>query len=103
MNDYPDYEVRPLSSIADLLRYSCDTFRDFVLFRCNGQDITYADAEEMVMKVLYGIRNFKRKKILISAADKVLFSIAYFAVVISDNIAVLCPGSVKLSDCFGDD
>lgn len=103
MNDYPDYDVRPLQSISDLFGYACDTFRDYVLFYGNGQEITYGDAKEMVWKLIYSLKDFKRKKILISATDKMLFSVAYFAVVMSDNIAVLCPKSVRLPVYFGED
>lgn len=101
MNNYKDYEVMPLDSFTSF----CDrifSFGESVAFVNRGEEITYAKFAEDVARVK-GYFMDKGRYVLVCCADKYKFIVAYFATVLSGNIACLQPYlSGAVMPCFAD-
>jgi len=99
MNNYPDYEILPLDSFTSL----CDrifSFGDSVAFVNHGEEITYSKFAEDVARVK-GYFTDKGRYVLVCCADKYKFIVAYFATVLSGNVACLQPYlSGAVMPCF---
>lgn len=89
MNHYPDYQVNSYDTLGELLESSCRDYADCPLFVTYNETITYAQFYTYVRRSINKL-NFNRSSYyLLKAKRSELFAIAFFAVIISENIVCL--------------
>lgn len=98
MHNYPDYEVERLDNFKELFN-RINSFADRVAFVDNGIEYTYGQFCTDVEKAM-SIFSIGNTHVLLNISNKYLFSVAYFATVLSGNIACLQPASAKKLFCF---
>ncbi len=101
MKDYPDYPVHRIMTIPDLFRYSVAHYGSHVAFRRTYTEVTYQQLESDVLRVAASMLQYQGCYVLLQAEDPVLFSIGFFATILTGNVAVLvnmrhCPHGVQL-------
>ena len=93
-----DYKTEQINGFRELF-CRIRTFGNRTAFFCNGISHTYEDFCEDVekaMRVFFSSEKF----VLLNIRDKYFFSVAYFATVLSGNIACLQAFSEKRLSCF---
>ena len=89
MHDYPLYPVPECHSFYDFLNSIQNRFSNKTAFRSKAECWSYQDIYDGVRKFASRCANSKKEAFWIQVKSPALFSIAYFAVVISGNIAYL--------------
>lgn len=87
--NYPDYKVHNPTTIYGLLMYTAKTHDTLSAFERIDSKLTYGELKDKVLRVSNALISYKDVNILIAVDDPIYFSIAYFSVIISGNIAVL--------------
>ena len=103
MTDYADYDVRPIDSMLDVLHYSSKTYSNKFAFISDSYKKTYRDLKADAATISVFISENSKKYVIISIKDKYLFSVAYFATVVSGKIAVLLPNEKVQINCIPND
>ncbi len=98
MPNYPDYKIDKLFDFNDLFN-RIKAFKNKVAFVNNGVSHTYQDFCVDVEKTM-SMFSSSDEYVLLNIKDKYLFSVAYFATVLSGNIACLQPFSNEKLSCF---
>ena len=101
MENYPDYPVRKVLNLLALLQTSVELYGKQAAFCRTQEEITYHQFERAVLCVAGSLIHDQGRFVLIHAEDPFLFAAAYFATVITGNIAVLidvehCPSGAVL-------
>jgi len=100
MEDYPDYPVRKVPNLLELLRSSVRIHSSHKAFcRTHGQ-ATYRQLETAVLRVAGSLARYQDCFFLVQAEDPFLFAAGYFAIVLTGNTAVLmdthhCPDKAE--------
>ena len=89
MKDYPDYPVYRISNLLEFLRSSVRFHGSRTAFRRTHEEITFQQFENSVLCVANSLALYNNCFFHICAEDPFLFAAAYFATVITGNIAVL--------------
>lgn len=95
---YPDYKVEKIKSFYDLI-IRLEGFGDNIAFVNHDDKITYAQFINDIKKTASTFEE-KRRLVLLNCADKYCFVVAYFAIILSDNIACLQPMGLDLLPCY---
>ena len=97
MLKYPDYQVEKIETFFDLF----EMMKDFnnIAFINHDNKITYAHFVEDIKKVISAFKE-QRRFVLCCCSDKYYFVVAYFAIVLSDNIACLQPSNMDTLSCY---
>lgn len=89
MKNYPDYPVRKISNFLELLCNSVQSYSLHTAFRKTNAKITYQQLERAVLGVASSLLQYRNQYFLIEAETPFLFTVGYFATVLTGNIAVL--------------
>lgn len=89
MKDYPYYNVPTCSSFLEMIEYIKKNYSDRIAFRNESNEWTYRALYDSVMKCSSILSYRKNKLYFIDISQPFYFTIAYFSVVISGNIAIL--------------
>lgn len=98
MPNYPDYKVDKLSNFKELFE-RLKSFDNKIAFVNKSVSYTYASFCSDIVKAMSAF-DTSEKPVLLNIQDKYLFSVAYFATVLSGNIACLQPFSNDKLSCF---
>ena len=89
MRDYSDYSVTKVSDLRELLCRSVELYGSKIAFQRSNEDISYHRFRTDVLCVAGALHSRARCFFQVSVDDSYLFAVAYFATVLTDNIAVL--------------
>ena len=89
---------RSTNSLIDLYQYSILEYSSLNAFQIEEKFISYKEFSKDVEKVANHFKNINRKLIQISIDSSYYFAVAYFAVIISNNVAVLSNDDLKNFD-----
>ncbi len=95
MKDYPLYEVDDCNSFADFLKVINEKYYNNIAFMTRENKWTYNEVYENIIKCIFYLKDFNNENVIINVKNSCYFFIAYFAVVLSGNIAFL---TNKLTD-----
>jgi len=100
MSNYPDYRVEQLKNFKELF-CRIKEFGNSVAFVSDGKSHTYF---ELCLDIERAMCHFSNggEYVLLNLKDKYLFTVSYFATVLSGNIACLQPYSASKLPCFAD-
>lgn len=95
--NYPDYSVEKIKTFFELF----ERMRAFdgTAFIHRGEEKSYAGFLEDIRKVASAFAQ-QRRFVLLYCSDKYYFSVAYFAIILSNNIACLQPSNTEILPCF---
>ena len=82
-------------NLIDLYRYSISKYDSLKAFQILGDNISYSAFNKDVEKMANYFENMKRSAIQIAIENSYYFAVAYFAVIISNNIAVLSNNNLE--------
>ena len=85
-------------NLIDLYRYSISKYDSLKAFQILGDNISYSAFNKDVEKMANYFENMKRSAIQIAIENSYYFAVAYFAVIISNNIAVLSNNNLEKYD-----
>lgn len=95
MNHYPDYSVFSCNSFMEILIHAEDKYCNETMFWHYKERITYGEFVKKVRSVAGALKKYDRQYILIDLSSVKKFAVAYFATVITNNIAVLHNTAMK--------
>ncbi len=81
--------MKELTNLVELYQNSILKYGDFPAFIIKDEKITYNEFDKKVAKLVKYLNKSKCKNIQIATENSFYFAIAYFGVIISNNIAVL--------------
>ena len=81
--------MKELTNLVELYQNSILKYGNFPAFKMKDKEITYNEFDKCVAKLVKHLNEFKCKNIQIAIENSFYFAIAYFGVIISNNIAVL--------------
>ncbi|MBO5713450.1 MAG: acyl--CoA ligase [Clostridia bacterium] len=96
--NYPDYELEITNSYIELFN-RIEKFGDDIAFNDNGVEISYAKFTSDIKKVSAYFKS-TREFYVINCANKYNYVLAYFSVVLSDNIACVQSYSNEVFTAF---
>lgn len=85
-------------NLIDLYRYSISKYDSLKAFQILGDNISYSAFNKDVEKMANYFENMKRSAIQIAIENSYYYAVAYFAVIISNNIAVLSNNNLEKYD-----
>ena len=92
------HRIRNTDNLIDLYRYSISKYDSLNAFQILGDNISYSAFNKDVEKMANYFENMKRSAIQIAIENSYYFAVAYFAVIISNNIAVLSNNNFDIYD-----
>jgi len=95
---YPDYSVEKIESFYDLFR-RIEKFGSYTAFINRDSEISYGRFCEDIRRTISSFQN-QRNFVLLNCKDKYNFVVAFFAIILSDNIACLQPADKDLLPCY---
>lgn len=87
-----------INNFVDFYKNTISKYGQLSAFQIDAQMVTYDKLNIDVMKLIASFKDGERKYIQICTENSYYFAIAYFAVILSNNIAVLCDDDKKISD-----
>lgn len=81
--------MKELTNLVELYQNSILKYGDFPAFIIKDKKTTYNEFDKSVARIVKYLNKLKRKNIQIATENSFYFAIAYFGVIISNNIAVL--------------
>lgn len=99
MNNYPNYTVEDIDNLAEMMLFMQKRYVNRYAFFRNNEHITYQTFFSDVACFESHI-DFQEKMIGIALSDTYHFAIAYFATILSGNIAVLLPSELSIGQAF---
>ncbi|MDR0919074.1 MAG: AMP-binding protein [Oscillospiraceae bacterium] len=100
MNNYPDYNVPVYNNLYEFIKFSTKQFGDRIAFELPDTTVTYREFENRVMNLVSHFAEVNRRYIFLKISNPFLFAVAYYAVVISNNIAILYDHKKELPKVF---
>ena len=98
MINYSDYCVEKVNNFREFYK-RIKNYRDLIAFIDNDVEITYSEFCDDIDKAIEWLSS-DSEYILINVKNKYLFSVAYFATILSGNIACLTPCSEEILYCY---
>ena len=89
MKNYPDYKVSRIYSLKKLFLNTTKKYRSSIVFETTEKRFTYGQFEEMVLRVCSPLVKISNKLIALNISDPIMWAVAYWATILSGNVAVL--------------
>ena len=89
MKNYPDYKVSRIYSLKKLFLNTTKKYRSSIVFETTEKRFTYGQFEEMVLRVCSPLVKITNKLIALNISDPIMWAVAYWATILSGNVAVL--------------
>lgn len=87
--NYPLYPIPNINSFQELLDYAIENYPENIAFLTRSNKYTFAQFHHDVLCAAPFFEQYDRHFFLINITDKYYFSVIYFSIILSGNIAVL--------------